>query len=170
MTKHEAVIRKLTKDGWYCDSHGAIVTPTGFVRKLFLAGSPAYWTFNVRYEGASYPVKAHKLIAFLKFGDAAFKLQVRHMNGDSSDNSWNNLEIGTGSQNMMDRAAADRSAHAAKASAIGVPKLRKLTSDQVLTIRASTEQNSVLAKRFGVGRTTVSKARRGLSYTDVMVV
>jgi hypothetical protein len=53
-------------------------------------------------------------VAFLKFGKDALALgvHVRHMNGNSLDNRWDNIAIGSASQNAMDRAPSDRRSHA----------------------------------------------------------
>ena len=40
-----------------------------------------------------------------KFGDKIFEegIVVRHLNGDSLDNSWENISIGTNSDNCLDK-------------------------------------------------------------------
>ena len=49
-------------------------------------------------------IQVHKLQAYQKFGNKVFEkgIQVRHLDNNSLNNSWNNIDIGTQSQNMMD--------------------------------------------------------------------
>jgi hypothetical protein len=72
--------------------------------------------FNVGLVGGEvYPVEVHRLLAFEKFGEAAFAegIQVRHLDNNSLNNSWDNIVLGTPTQNAMDRPKEDRQAHAA---------------------------------------------------------
>ena len=43
--------------------------------------------------------------AYQKFGNLIFQdnIQVRHLNNNSQDNSWDNIEIGTAKENAMDK-------------------------------------------------------------------
>ena len=65
-----------------------------------------YKLFSIRIPNKKYPLqlKLHKLQAYQKFGDKLFEkgVQVRHFNGNSLDNSWDNILIGTNSDNQMD--------------------------------------------------------------------
>jgi len=47
------------------------------------------------------------------------------------------------------------------------PKPRRLTDQQVLEIRKSTESLSELARRFGVSRMTIRDIKRGTRYAKV---
>lgn len=49
-------------------------------------------------------IKCHRLQAYQKYGDMLYGegMMVRHLNGDSLDNSWGNIAIGTNSENQMD--------------------------------------------------------------------
>lgn len=59
---------------------------------------------NFRYNNILYRVTVHQLQAFQKFGDKLFEkgIVVRHLNGISSDNSYDNIDIGTQSDNRFD--------------------------------------------------------------------
>jgi hypothetical protein len=52
----------------------------------------------------SFAILAHRFIAYQKFGNKIFDktLMIRHLNGNSLDNSWDNLELGTNQDNQMD--------------------------------------------------------------------
>lgn len=47
----------------------------------------------------------HRLQAYQKFGDKIYEenIVVRHLDNDSLNNSWDNIEIGTESENYSDR-------------------------------------------------------------------
>jgi hypothetical protein len=64
-----------------------------------------YRSFNIRVEGMSTRVYVHKLQAFQKFSETMFAegTVVRHMNDKSLDNSYENIEIGSQLDNMMDK-------------------------------------------------------------------
>lgn len=48
-------------------------------------------------------VLVHQLMAYQKFGEKVFETEVvRHLNGDSLDNSFENIMIGSQSENMRD--------------------------------------------------------------------
>ena len=63
-------------------------------------------------------VYVHRLQAYQEFGDAIFDkgIEVRHLNGDSFDNSYENIAIGTPFENAMDKAKETRMRCAKKAS------------------------------------------------------
>lgn len=168
MGKSEKIIRRLASEGWTVTDSGEVVTPGGVVRKLRKSGGTggrtSYWSFNVKEGGSSYPVMVHRLKAYLKFGESAFKNQVRHLNGDSLCNKDGNIGIGTASQNMLDRSPDARLQHARKAA----KGLRKLTDDQVREIRESKERGVDLAARMGVVKSTISGVRAGRLYSDVL--
>ncbi|WP_430794437.1 HNH endonuclease [Bacillus thuringiensis] len=45
----------------------------------------------------------HRIIAYLKYGETAFEAEcVRHLNDNSLDNSWDNIEIGSLYDNHLD--------------------------------------------------------------------
>lgn len=111
-------------------------------------------------------VYAHRVQAFQKFGHQIFDhgIQVRHLNGDPSDNSWGNIAIGTQSDNMMDRPAAKRKAIAKKAAEV----LRKLTNEGAAELRILHRQGWTyreLMARFKIAKSTVSYIVNGRTYS-----
>lgn len=73
---------------------------------------------GIRIDGKTTKILAHRLQAYKKFGDAMFEdgIIVRHLDGNPSNNSWDNIEIGTQSDNMMDVDADTRLARALHAT------------------------------------------------------
>lgn len=88
---------------------GYEITPLGEVkgvsgRLLSLSDKEGYKRFKIRLDGGYKNISVHRLQAYKKFGDKLYGhgIVVRHLNGNPSDNSWDNIEIGTHSDNMYD--------------------------------------------------------------------
>ena len=65
-----------------------------------------YYTFSHRMKnGKTRRCHLHRYIAYLKYGEELFKegTQVRHLDGNPKNNNFNNILIGTASENMMDK-------------------------------------------------------------------
>lgn len=76
------------------------------IKKISLSKTKqGYFSFNIRVNGSK-PTRSfvHRLQAFQKFGDKTFDkgLVIRHLNGDSTNNTYDNIGIGTPSDNMLD--------------------------------------------------------------------
>lgn len=63
-----------------------------------------YAHLTARNNGVWIRCKIHRLQSFQKYGKKMYEegIMVRHLNGEKHDNSWENIAIGTLSQNMMD--------------------------------------------------------------------
>lgn len=88
--------------GYYANENGDIFSVK---KKLILGKSKnGYLRFSIRCNGYREVVFVHKFVAYLKYGDKMFEdnIEVRHFNGDSSDNSFENILLGTHSDNMQD--------------------------------------------------------------------
>ena len=105
MTKQEQITRVSNERGYVVDKNGVVTNIDG---KTISLGKTAkgYFSFNIRLEKGQNPTRSfvHKLQAFQKFGDTIFEenVVVRHLNGLSTDNSYENIGIGTQSENMLD--------------------------------------------------------------------
>lgn len=94
---------------------GYRVTETGEVigrrgKALKCYNNKGYYTFAIRVFGVHKTIRVHRLQAYQKYGDSMFKKEtvVRHKNGNSLDNSYSNILIGTHSENMMDKTQEQR--------------------------------------------------------------
>lgn len=98
---------------------------TGYVNRR------GYHLFHHTKSGPK--VYTHKLIAYQKFGDKLFEkgIEVRHLDGNSLNNSEYNISIGTHRDNMMDVPKEVRKRKAIKAA----KKLRKFTNEEVDEIK-----------------------------------
>ena len=102
--KNKVVVYTYNK-GYRITKEGKIVNPNRVIINGHLYnGKYSHRTFSVRYEGKSVNVRVHKLQAYQKYGDAVFEenIQVRHLDGNYDNNSWDNIALGTQSDNMMD--------------------------------------------------------------------
>lgn len=81
-------------------------------------GVKGYWQVSLKINGTTRHVKNHRLQAFQKYGHKMFEegILVRHLDGDKLNNSWENILIGTDSDNKMDvpkQIRISRAVHAA---------------------------------------------------------
>lgn len=103
--------------GYRISEKGEIINPKGKTIKGSKNKENRIF-INLRIKNYFIRVSAHRLQAYQKFGDLIFdkKIVVRHLNGLPFDNSFFNIEIGSQSENMMDRPADIRMAHSKHAS------------------------------------------------------
>ena len=96
------VIRALEK-GYRVLFCGIPVSKFGNILKT-RTNSSGYKSIGIKLDGKTKTVYLHKLMAYQKFGVNCFKcgVEVRHFNGDSEDNSYFNIGLGTHSENMLD--------------------------------------------------------------------
>lgn len=106
MGKQEEITRLSKEKGYYVDKDGNLFNCKS--QKLSTSKNNkgnGYLSFNIRLNGSK-PTRSfvHRLQAFQKFGDELFKegIVVRHLDGDSTNNSYNNILIGTQIDNMLD--------------------------------------------------------------------
>jgi hypothetical protein len=88
-----------------------------------------YIRISSRYEGAIVNCFVHRLQAFQKYGELLFYkgVEVRHKNNDKSDNSYNNILIGTHKKNILDTPESIRIERALHASSF----IRKYNKKEV---------------------------------------
>jgi len=108
MSNLKRVLNEFNRLGYIVNNNGEVFSKDGRELKgcvVTYRGNTKYRKIGFRvFQFPSYSLKIHSIQAFKKFGDKIFEkdLEVRHLNGDSLDNSWENIGIGTHSQNMMD--------------------------------------------------------------------
>jgi hypothetical protein len=121
MSKINAALRLASLKGYRVTELGEVINALGGVRKCQIKRNrhDLRKVFNVGLGGGvRFPVPVHKLVAFQKFGEAMFEpgIQVRHLDGNSLNNCPENIELGTQSDNAMDRPPEDRQAHSRHAA------------------------------------------------------
>lgn len=120
-------------------------------------------------SGKSAGFKLSCLQAYQKYGDAVFgkNIVVRHLDGNSENDSWDNIAIGTQSENMMDKSKEER----IKSAKIAASHLRKFTNQQIRDIRKRKEEGfflSAIGREFGIGKGHVSDIVNRKLYSDVV--
>ena len=157
MTKSDTFLRLAVKYGYWVDASGIPHSQRGVLRTLLKRRKNlSYHQFTIHSRVAdgftrqsrSKVIGVHRLQAYQKFGEKIFEagLVVRHINGNSLDNSYDNIGIGTHSDNMLDIPKDKRIAKSIHASS----KNRKFTDAQVQAIKDDSKIH-------------------GLSYNEIMV-
>jgi hypothetical protein len=136
---------------------GGVSLRKGRIRKAPL-NHDGYRVVSLKCGSHKETVSVHVLVC-ASFNSARPKGAVaRHLDGDRLNNCADNLAWGSVQDNHNDRRehgrsfAGDRNPNAA------------LASKDVLAIRASEEPSTVLAARFGVQRSAISKIRTGRTW------
>lgn len=103
----EKIEKSAYHTGYRVTKDGQLVSFTGRKLKCFL-NSSGYYVETIRNPNklnkGLVQLRVHRLQAYQKFGDRIYKegMVVRHLNGISTDNSWNNIAIGTCRDNSLD--------------------------------------------------------------------
>ena len=91
-----------TKRGYVVTEEGKLLNPKG--EEIGSINNTGYIKTSIRVNKKKVSFMSHRLQAFQKYGDKLYDkgVEVRHKNGNPLDNSWNNILIGTHSENMQD--------------------------------------------------------------------
>jgi len=161
-SKAKQATRLAYRRGYRVSPSGEVVSPTGTIRKLNLSHNKErgyahrYWQFTIRNgEGKTNTILVHKLVAYQKFGEAAYMSAecVRHLNGNPQDNRFDNIEIGTLKENSMDISKEGRRAMTAKAVAAS----RRKDWDLIDADRSEGMVYTSLAPKYGVSLSCLGK-------------
>jgi len=89
--------------GYSVNKKGELINSKGYIINGTV-NKTGYRATNVRLSGKSYHVHFHRMQAFQKYGNKIYNenLEVRHLNGNKLDNSFDNIFLGTHSDNMKD--------------------------------------------------------------------
>lgn len=121
------------------------------------ANNRGYRRFAIRIDGGHALLFVHQLAAYQTFGAEALAegVHVRHLDGDSLNNSPDNLAIGSPRDNVMDRPAQDRLNHARHAAS----HKRRLTQTQAQQLRNDHRSGMRLAdvaEKYNIAKSTAS--------------
>jgi len=114
------------------------------LKKSFNSGGYLNVTFHKNKFSTVFFV--HRLVAELFIPNPENKSQVNHINGIKTDNRAENLEWNSQSENII------------HANSTGLSD-SKLTEQDVLNIRISTDSNRVLAKKYNVSSPVISRIK-----------
>lgn len=99
---------KIAKEkGYYINDQGEAFSKTKKLKLHYYTPYPKssiYYYFKVKVNNKNVKIMVHRLQAYQKYGDELFNdgIVVRHLNGISTDNSVENIGIGTQQENMLD--------------------------------------------------------------------
>lgn len=96
------VIEFAYNKGYRVDNDGNLISPSN--KKLKMRKSTTgYYETNIRICGKLFHLPVHRLLAYQKYGDIMFAADcIRHLDGNPLNNTFDNLEIGTNSDNRLD--------------------------------------------------------------------
>ena len=156
--------------GYRATESGDVISPLGCSLKLYRNRSNGYLRYTVYTNETkkSGKVWVHRFVAYCKYGELLDEdgIEVRHLNGNQQDNTWDNIAIGTRSENMMDRPKSKRQRIAHQAASVN----RKLTDDQVREFRADREEGATyrqLMEKYHIAQPTVHKIINKKTYANV---
>jgi len=152
LSQSDQVILWAVQNGYHYKNN-RIVSPRNNIKKYRDTNS-GYYVFSFRPRVEQYPkrrvfsILVHRLIGYLKFKEKIFDplLLIRHLDGNQKNNNWDNLEIGTYSDNMMDKSAELRMRQSLQATI----HTRKFNDQEIIAIREDSKIH-------------------GLSYNQIMV-
>ena len=122
------------KKGYSIDAEGNVFYKD---RKVKLRiSSYGYYTFGIRFAETGLPItiRVHQMQAFVKYGEKFLldNICVRHKNSIPTDNSYDNILIGTHQENMLDKPKKVRVRAATQASSVN----RILSDEQMVGFRS----------------------------------
>ena len=140
------IVKFAASKGYSVSKDGTVFNKSGNQVKGSLKNG--YRVFNIRTDGGIRSVPVHRLQAFFRYGDAMFEngVVVRHLNGVKEDNSFDNIAIGSASDNMMDVPQPVRLAKALRASSF----LRKHDKGLIQEYYKESKSYKKTMERFGI--------------------
>lgn len=118
--------------GYTISKEGVVIGPRGEIKGY---KDNNYLQFSIRGENNKiFKIKFHKFQAYIKFGDKIFEKDqvVRHFDGNSLNNSWDNILLGTQQQNMMDRTEEERKNHSKNSKRLSTEEKEKIVEDRII--------------------------------------
>ena len=154
MTPKDKMVIAVQK-GYYIDDFGFLFKSGVEVKgSLFRVGNYTGRKFSLRIGSGTYRIKFGRLMAYQKFGDKIFEagIVVRHLDGNPLNNSISNIDIGTPSQNCLDRDKVSRQLHAKyNGKKYSDETVRLLKED-----RLSGMTYKKLIEKYGMAKSTLS--------------
>lgn len=148
--KYNSAIREAFDRGYRILETGEIISPKNKIR-VPCFGRSGYPSFNLRINNRCCTIPAYKLCAYQKYGEFSFSCDcIRHLDGNRKNTSWNNIELGTFSENQLDKSSDERVRAATIASH---SFMMKWDEKDVLNIKAfykSTKSYKKTMNQFGL--------------------
>jgi hypothetical protein len=159
----DAEVRKVPGTNLAVSAAGEVFGPRG--RRKVQPREGGYLAVTFRRPGQALPAKlsVHHAVLLAWVGPRPEGMEGRHIDGDITNNAASNLAWSTHVENI-----ADKEAHGTMLRGAGVGT-SKLTEADVLAMRRlyPALSRSALAKRFGVGKSTVHDAVTGRRWSHL---
>lgn len=158
LSKASRRLLKAYDRGYRIRQNGSIMSPRGKEISGWI-DNKGYRSFSVKVSSGNNAVPVHRMVALQKFGASRLlegDVVVRHLDGNPLNNSWVNIEIGSQSDNLMDRPPGERLAHAIKASKSRSDLISHSTLEQVAKDRETGMTYPQLSKKYGLPKSTLS--------------
>lgn len=102
MSKINETLKIAVSKGYYVDNDG-----NAHSKRQKLKGrvnTSGYYVITISVYGKGEKILIHRLMGYQKFGESMFEegMEIRHLDGNSLNNSYDNISIGTHSDNMFD--------------------------------------------------------------------
>jgi hypothetical protein len=158
MAKISEYLLEAKNKGYHVDKNGNVFSVN---KQISLAkhtkNNYSRYEFTIRYYGMRVVIPVHKLVAYLKYGDEIFKngIEIRHSDGNSLNNAWDNILIGTHSENMQDIPKINLVEKALTAS----KNLRRFSDEEVKKIVADRKSGftyKMLCEKYNTSKSTLS--------------
>lgn len=168
MNTLEKIVKAVEK-GYYSDKFGNVFSQR---KKLSLiVSSRGYYNFSVSLNNKRIIIYVHQFVAYSKYGNKAFdnNIVVRHLDGNSLNNYWDNIEIGSPSQNSRDIPENKRISIAINNSS----KRRRFTDDEVIKIVSDRKLGfsySKLCEKYNTSKSTLSYLFNDAYYTKNKII
>lgn len=146
-SKAKEILLIAFEKGYRVDKEGqAFNSKGGFIKPQLQKNG--YLKFNVRTENLVQRVRIHRLQAFQKFGEKIFLdgIHVRHLNGIKTDNSWDNIDIGNQSENMLDIPKDVRLNNSIYASSF----VKKHNKDEIIEYYNKVKSYKLVMQKFNI--------------------
>jgi hypothetical protein len=157
LSKGNQEILKAYEKGYTVNKEGEVFNPQG-KKRILCVNSSGYYFFNISSNKKARNIKVHRFIGYFKYKERIFEdgLCIRHLDGNSKNNNWDNIAIGTYKDNMMDKPVEVRMRCAKHASTF----IRRFTDEQVKAIRKDKYENNMtykqLCEKYNTSKSTLS--------------
>jgi len=172
MSQLSDTVRRFYELGYTPENGGVLRGPSGKQLSLTVdrssrksKGLYAYWQTRDRETGLQPRIYYHKLVAYHLYGEAAFAdgVVIRHLDGNSLNNNFENIAIGSAKDNWMDIPATIRQ----RISDAGGVASRKLSAERLAEFKSDREAGMSYKKlmaKYGLSKSTVSYIVNGKTY------
>jgi hypothetical protein len=166
MSKLNENVRRFYGLGYIPEDGGKLKSPKGRYLSLTIDNNNYYyWQTRDRDTGYQPRVYYHKIVAYHLYGEKVFQegVVVRHLNGNSLDNSFINIAIGSAHDNWMDVPENIRQ-KISDCGALVQRKLDKQKLNEFYTDRSNGMTYKKLMEKYGIAKSTVSYIVNGKTY------